>query len=76
MFQQGIIDIALGIILFSISKLLKSGKALSIWLYGATVLFSVGQDIARGANFPFLTVIFGAWIMSQLLGLKRQGQLV
>lgn len=74
--QDGIIDMVLGIVVFTSSRLLKSGKALSIWLYGATVLFSIGQDLAIGAKFPFFTVIFSVWAISQLVGLKKQGQLV
>lgn len=73
--QRGIIDIVIGVILFITSRFLKSGKAFSIWLYGMTVMLSVGQDLAIGAKFPFFTVLFGVWVISQLVGLKKQGQL-
>ena len=73
--RDGVVNLVYGALLFFCARLLKNGKALSIWLYGATIVFSVGQDLARGSKFPFLTVLFGVWITSQLLGLKKQGQL-
>lgn len=74
--QDAFIEMAVGIVLFVSAQLLKKGKSLSIWLYGATLLFSVVYDLAIGANFPFFTMLFGLWIMSQLLALKKQGELV
>jgi len=74
--EKGSIDVGIGVVLFFCSRLLMKGKALSIWLYGATVLFSVGYDLAIGANFPFFTMLFGIWIVNQLITLKKQGQLV
>jgi len=73
--QDGIVDLVVGVILLLCSTLVKKGKAASIWLYVATVLISVGQDIAIGAKFPFFPILAGILITSQLLGLKKQGQL-
>jgi len=55
--------------------LLKKGKAMSIWLYGVTLLITVAHEMLKGANFPFIPILLGVWIGSQLLGLKKQGQL-
>jgi len=73
--KNGIIDVVIGIILFSSSRLMKKGKVFSIWLFGIYLLFSVGYDLVIGAKFPFFPILFGIWAFSQLLGLKKQGQL-
>ena len=73
--QSGIMDVVIGIVLFFSSRLMKNGKVFSIWLFGIYLLFSIGYDLAIGANFPFFPILFGVWAFSQLLGLKKQGQL-
>ena len=72
---DGVVNVSLGVVFLICSILLRNGKALSIWLFGASVLFTVGQDIVKGADFPFFPILLGIWVMSELMGLRRQGQL-
>lgn len=72
---DGLVNLFLGVIFLICSILLKKGKASSIWLYGASMLLTIGLAAVQKADFPFLMILFGVWIASQLLGLKRQGQL-
>ena len=73
--RDGVFNTILGATFLICSMLLKNGKALSIWVFGATVLFSVGQDIVQGASFPILPIVLGMWVFGELLGLKKKGQL-
>ena len=45
--QNGVVHIIIGTVFLFCSGLLKNGKTLSIWLFGAVVLFNVGQDLIR-----------------------------
>lgn len=73
--RDGLVNIFLGVVFLICSILLKKGKALSIWLYGASMLLPIGFAFAQKADFPFFPILFGVLITSQLLGLKKQGQL-
>lgn len=73
--RDGLTNLFMGVVFVTCAMLLKKGKAISIWLYGGTMLFSAGLNLARGADFPFFPILFGVWVTSQLLGLKKQGQL-
>jgi len=73
--QDGMVNILLGFVFLICSMLLKKGKAMSIWLYGVTLLITVAHEMLKGANFSFIPILLGVWIGSQLLGLKKQGQL-
>jgi hypothetical protein len=73
--HDGLINLLIGGVFLICAMLLKRGKAISIWLYVGALVFSTGLEIARGADFPFFPVMIGVWVASQLLGLKKQGQL-
>lgn len=73
--REGLTNLLMGGMFITCAMLLKKGKAISIWLYGGTMIFSAGLDLTRGADFPFFPILFGVWVTSQLLRLKKQGQL-
>jgi len=73
--RDGLVNIFVGIIFLVCSMLLKKGKAMSIWLYGATILITIGYAAAQKADFPTFPILFGVVIISQLMGLKKEGQL-
>lgn len=73
---DGLINTTLGIVFLTCSMLVKKGKALAVWLYGAAVLITIIHSITKESDFPFFPILIGIWITSQLLGLKKQGQLV
>ncbi len=68
--KNGVFNMVLGILTFICSRMLKNGKALAIWLYGATILINVAYEIAMGHKFPYFSILFGVLITWQLLKLK------
>jgi len=73
--KNGIFSMVLGTLTFICSRLLKNGKALAIWLYGATILINVAYDIAMGHKFPYFSILFGTFITWKLLTFKKEWEL-
>lgn len=72
---DGLFNISMGVLLVICSRLLTKGKALAIWLFGTTILYSIGYSYAIGRGINYLIALASAFIIWQLLSLKKKGEL-
>jgi hypothetical protein len=70
-----IFNIVAPLLFFICSRILARGKVLSIWIMGGCILLSIVYGFAAGRSVGFGIAILGAVLVSQLLTLKKRGEL-
>ncbi len=73
---DGLFNISMGILLVICSRFLTKGKAITLWLFGAAILFSIGYSYAIGRGMNYIIALAGGYVLVQLYNLKKNKELV
>jgi hypothetical protein len=74
--SDGWFNIGTGLLLVICSRILTKRRFLVVWVFAATILYSVGYSYAMGRGFNFIIVFVGAYVIWQLFTLRKSGGLV
>lgn len=73
--MDGTLNLILGVLLITSSRVLMKGKMLGLWLYGATILVEVFSTLARGESLSFLFIGFVLLMTWQMFKMKNEWKL-
>ena len=72
---DAIFNASVGIIYFVCAYFFTKGNQAAIWIYGASVLYSLIYAFAVGRGFNYYIAIWGGFLIYQLLNLRKTNEL-